>query len=298
MAAIEVRGLRKSYRGVVALDGLDLTVPEGGVFGFLGPNGAGKTTTIRALVGHLRAAGAISLLGVDVPGGLAAVIDRVGALVEQPSFFPGFSGRTNLELLARARGFPLGRVEAALEAVGLADRAGSRFNSYSLGMKQRLGVAAVLLKEPELLVLDEPSNGLDPAGMAEMRSMIRRLAAEGRTVFVSSHLLAEVEHLADEIVVLNRGKLVATGTLSTLQKAGTSVRTAAPDRLTQLLTSAGGTVHTGHGGRARGPRRRHRRDRGPCLCRRDRAPRTDPTGRLARRAFPWLDEQRQHRQHR
>jgi ABC-2 type transport system ATP-binding protein len=223
MAAIEVRGLRKSYRGgVVALDGLDLTVPEGGVFGFLGPNGAGKTTTIRALVGHLRATGSISLLGVDVPRALGSVIDRVGALVEQPSFFPGFTGRTNLELLARSRGFPRSRVETALETVGLTERAGSRFNSYSLGMKQRLGVAAVLLKDPELLILDEPSNGLDPAGMAEMRTMIRRLAAEGRTVFVSSHLLPEVQHTCDRVAVVARGRCVASGSVAELLRGGVS----------------------------------------------------------------------------
>jgi len=254
MAAIEVRGLRKSYRGVVALDGLDLTVPEGGVFGFLGPNGAGKTTTIRALVGHLRASGAISLLGVEVPGGLASVIDRVGALVEQPSFFPGFSGRANLELLARARGFPLERVDAAIEAVGLTERAGSRFNSYSLGMKQRLGVAAVLLKEPDLLILDEPSNGLDPAGMAEMRTMIRRLAAEGRTVFVSSHLLSEVQQTCDHVAVVARGRCVATGSVADLLRGAVSrYRVAVPggeperNAASAVLQQQGFEVYAGDG---------------------------------------------------
>jgi ABC-2 type transport system ATP-binding protein len=222
VAAIEVRGLRKSYRGVVALDGLDLAVPVGGVFGFLGPNGAGKTTTIRALVGHLRASGSISVLGAEVPGALARVIDRVGALVEQPSFFPGFSGRTNLELLARSRGFARSRVDAALETVGLTQRAGSRFTSYSLGMKQRLGVAAVLLKDPELLILDEPSNGLDPGGMAEMRTMIRRLAAEGRTVFVSSHLLSEIQQTCDHVAVVARGRCVASGSVAELLRGGVS----------------------------------------------------------------------------
>jgi ABC-2 type transport system ATP-binding protein len=222
VAAIEVRGLRKTYRGVVALDGLDLTVPVGGVFGFLGPNGAGKTTTIRALVGHLRATGSISVLGAEVPGGLAGVIDRVGALVEQPSFFPGFSGRTNLELLARSRGFPPARVDDALEAVALTERAGTRFSGYSLGMKQRLGVAAVLLKDPELLILDEPSNGLDPAGMAEMRTMIRRVAAEGRTVFVSSHLLAEIQQTCDHVAVVARGRCVASGSVADLLRGGVS----------------------------------------------------------------------------
>jgi len=254
VAAIEVRGLRKAYRGVVALDGLDLTVPEGGVFGFLGPNGAGKTTTIRALVGHLRASGSISLLGVEVPGGLARVIDRVGALVEQPSFFPGFSGRTNLQLLAGARGLPAERVDTALEAVGLTERGGSRFSSYSLGMKQRLGVAAVLLKEPELLILDEPSNGLDPGGMAEMRTMIRRLAAEGRTVFVSSHLLSEVQQLCDRVAVVARGRCVASGAVADLLRGGVSrYRVVVPggelerNSASAVLQQEGFEVHAGDG---------------------------------------------------
>jgi ABC-type multidrug transport system ATPase subunit len=254
VAAIEVRGLRKTYRGVVALDGLDLTVPEGGVFGFLGPNGAGKTTTIRALVGHLRASGSIAVLGAEVPGHLASVIDRVGALVEQPSFFPGFSGRTNLELLARSRGFPEARVGEALAAVGLTDRAGSRFTSYSLGMKQRLGVAAVLLKDPELLILDEPSNGLDPAGMAEMRTMIRRLAAEGRTVFVSSHLLSEVQQTCDHVAVVARGRCVATGSVTDLLRGGVSrYRVVVPggelerNSASAVLQQHGLTVHAGDG---------------------------------------------------
>jgi ABC-2 type transport system ATP-binding protein len=239
---------------VVALDGLDLTVPEGGVFGFLGPNGAGKTTTIRALVGHLRASGSISLLGAEVPRRLAAVADRVGALVEQPSFFPGFSGRTNLQLLARSRGFPLARVEAALDAVGLTERAGSRFTSYSLGMKQRLGVAAVLMKEPELLILDEPSNGLDPAGMAEMRTIIRGVAAEGRTVFVSSHLLSEVQHTCDHVAVVARGRCVATGSVAELLRGGTSrYRVVVPggelerNTASAALQQAGFDVHAGDG---------------------------------------------------
>jgi ABC-type multidrug transport system ATPase subunit len=254
VAAIEVRGLRKSYRGVVALDGLDLTVPDGGVFGFLGPNGAGKTTTIRALVGHLRATGSISVLGADVPAALPTVVDRVGALVEQPSFFPGFSGRTNLQLLASSRGFLPARVDAALEAVGLTDRAGSRFSSYSLGMKQRLGVAAVLLKDPELLILDEPSNGLDPAGMAEMRTMIRRLAADGRTVFVSSHLLAEVQQTCDHVAVVARGRCVATGSVAELLRGGVArYRVLVPggeperNRATALLQQHGLDVHAGEG---------------------------------------------------
>jgi ABC-2 type transport system ATP-binding protein len=226
MAAIEISGLRKVYgsrRPVVALDGLDLEVPPGGVFGFLGPNGAGKTTTIRAMVGHLRASsGRIRLLGADVADSLATVIDQVGAFVEQPSFFPGFSGRRNLTLLARSRGFPPARVEQVLDAVGLSERAGDRFAGYSLGMKQRLGVAAVLLKDPRLLILDEPTNGLDPAGMLEMRTLIRRLAAEGRTVFVSSHLLSEVQQTCDQVAVVARGRCVASGPVADLLRGEVS----------------------------------------------------------------------------
>lgn len=226
MAAIEIEGLRKTYRArrgtVTALDGLDLQVPEGGVFGFLGANGAGKTTTIRALVGHLRARGSIRMLGAEIPGSLPSVIDRVGALVEQPSFFPGFTARRNLALLARARGLPPSRVDETLDTVGLHDRADSRLATYSLGMKQRLGVAAALLKDPELLILDEPANGLDPEGIKEMRELLRRLGSEGRTVFVSSHILGEVQQLCDRVAIIARGRSVATGTVEELLSGGPS----------------------------------------------------------------------------
>jgi ABC-2 type transport system ATP-binding protein len=221
VAAIEARGLVKEYRGsrgaVKALDGLDLEVPEGGVFGFLGANGAGKTTTIRAVVGHLVAnGGTMRVLGAEIPKALPKIIDRVGALVEQPLFFPGFSGRRNLELLARSRKFPRSRVDSVLETVGLAPRADSRFATYSLGMKQRLGVAAVLLKEPELLILDEPANGLDPEGILEMRTLLRELAGQGRTVFVSSHLLAEVQQTCDRVAIVAHGRTIASGTVHEL----------------------------------------------------------------------------------
>jgi ABC-2 type transport system ATP-binding protein len=225
VTAIEIVGLAKNYRtrrgAVRALDGLDLSVPEGGVFGFLGPNGAGKTTAIRALVGHLRAnRGSVHVLGTEVPGSLARVIDRVGALVETPSFFPAFSGRRNLELLARARGMALPQVTNAIELVGLADRADSRVAGYSLGMRQRLGVAAALLKDPELLILDEPANGLDPPGMRAMRELVRELGRSGRTVFVSSHLLSEVEQTCDRLAIVNRGRCVATGTVDEILRTG------------------------------------------------------------------------------
>jgi ABC-2 type transport system ATP-binding protein len=219
-AAVEIAGLRKVYgskRPVAAVDGLDLTVPEGGVFGFLGPNGAGKTTTIRAMVGHLRAtSGSITLLGADVDHALPTVIDQVGAFVEQPSFFPGFSGRRNLELLAGSRRFARAAAQQSLETVGLADRADSRVSAYSLGMRQRLAIAAVLMKDPRLLILDEPANGLDPAGILEMRNLLRRLGGEGRTVFVSSHLLSEVQQTCDRVAVVARGRCVASGRVEEL----------------------------------------------------------------------------------
>jgi ABC-2 type transport system ATP-binding protein len=227
MAAIEITDLRMSYRtrrgSVRALDGLDLVVPEGGVFGFLGANGAGKTTTIRALLGlSPGASGRMRILGTDVPSNLNAVIDGVGALVEAPSFFPNFTGRRNLQLLAQARGFPRRRVDETLETVGMSARADTRFATYSLGMKQRLGVAAALLKDPQLLILDEPANGLDPSGILQMRNLLRGLGAEGRTVFVSSHILSEVQQMCDRVAVVHRGKCITSGTVHELLQGGQS----------------------------------------------------------------------------
>jgi ABC-2 type transport system ATP-binding protein len=217
LTAIEIVGLRKSFRrrlgrANVAIDGLYLRVPAGGVYGFLGPNGSGKTTTIRCLLGLVRPdEGECRMLGANTRSGLAEVVDRVGSIVETPSFFGGFSGRANLELLAGARGFARARIDDALDRVGLADRAGDRFRTYSLGMKQRLGLAAVLIKDPEVLVLDEPANGLDPAGLKEIRDLLRSLADEGRTVFLSSHLLGEVQAICDSVAILSRGRCIAQG---------------------------------------------------------------------------------------
>jgi ABC-2 type transport system ATP-binding protein len=218
VSVIEVRGAHKTYRRwrkppERALDGLDLVVPPGGVHGFLGPNGSGKTTTIRMLLGLIRAdAGEMRLLGQPVPQALPQVIGGVGALVETPLFFPNFSGRRNLRLLAQTAGVASPRVEECLEIVGLRDRADDRFAGYSLGMKQRLGIAAALLKAPRLLILDEPSNGLDPAGIREVRELIRQLGADGRTtVFLSSHQLAEVQQICDSVSILARGRCVVTG---------------------------------------------------------------------------------------
>jgi ABC-2 type transport system ATP-binding protein len=217
VAVIEVERLHKEYRRLrggrtVAVAGLDLSVPEGGVFGFLGPNGAGKTTTIRCLLGLVSASsGRLRLLGEDVPRGLPSVLGRVGSIVETPTMFPRFSGRRNLEILGTIQGVGRSAVVDALQTVGLAERADDRVKTYSLGMKQRLGIAAALLKDPALLILDEPANGLDPAGIVEVRELVRRLGAEGRTVFVSSHILSEIQLFADRVAILARGKLVTEG---------------------------------------------------------------------------------------
>ncbi len=215
--AIEIRGLHKAYRGLrsaptVAVDNLDLDVPLGGVHGFLGPNGAGKTTTIRCLLGLVApTAGTLSVLGHDATTDLQAVISRVGALVESPKFFPAFTGRRNLELVGAVARISGSEIDRVLEEVGLADRGHDRFGEYSLGMKQRLAVAGALLKQPDLLILDEPANGLDPAGIKEIRELIRRYGATGATVFVSSHQLAEVQLMCDTVAIINRGRLVTMG---------------------------------------------------------------------------------------
>jgi len=217
MAMIEIEGLRKEFRRLrggrtVAVDGLDLSVPEGGVFGFLGPNGAGKTTTIRCLLGLVRpSSGRLSLLGADVGRALPSVIGRVGSIVEAPAMFPRFSGRRNLEILARIHGEGDAAIDASLERVGLRDRAMDPVKAYSLGMKQRLAIAATLLRDPSLLILDEPANGLDPAGIVEVRELLRSLGAEGRTIFVSSHILSEVQQTADHVAIVAKGKLITAG---------------------------------------------------------------------------------------
>ena len=231
-AVIEIEGLRKEYRRLrkpptVALDGLDLEVSEGGVFGFLGPNGAGKTTTIRCLLGLVSAsAGRTRLLGNDVPHGLSRVIQRVGSIVEAPMLFPRFTGRRNLEILGRIDGIARDAVDQALDRVGLTARANDMVRTYSLGMKQRLGIAAALLKDPSLLILDEPANGLDPAGIVEVRDLLRSLGAEGRTVFVSSHILSEVQQVADRVAILARGRMVAAGSVHDVLASGRGARIA------------------------------------------------------------------------
>jgi ABC-2 type transport system ATP-binding protein len=249
MAVIEIEGLRKEYRrfrrpSTLALAGLDLAVPEGGVYGVLGPNGSGKTTTIRCLLALVRAsAGRARVLGAETPHALSTVIDRIGSIVETPALYPRFSGRRNLELLGRINGIGPHKVKETLALVGLADRADDRVRTYSLGMRQRLGIAAALLKDPELVILDEPANGLDPAGIKEVRELIRRLGREGRTVFVSSHILSEVAQTCDRVAILSRGRTVASGSvadvLQTGQTAGLLVRVADADGAERALRGAG-----------------------------------------------------------
>ena len=215
---IEIEGLRKEYwrrsGRTVAVDGLDLSVAEGSIYGFLGPNGSGKTTTIRMMLGLVRpTSGRVRLFGEDVPAALPHALRRVGAIVESPALFPTLSGRENLRILARIDKIGAGHVERVLDQVGLTDRAGDIVRKYSLGMRQRLGLAAALLKDPALVVLDEPANGLDPAGIRQVRELLRTLGREGRTVFVSSHILAEVEHVCDTVAILRRGRCVAAGTV-------------------------------------------------------------------------------------
>lgn len=246
--AIETSALTKRFGSHTAVDQIDLAVPRGAVFGFLGPNGSGKTTTIRMMLGLAAAtSGEIAVLGRTVPRSLHAVLPRVGALVEGPAFYPFLSGAANLRRLdsadrhARPRSREA-RVEHALERVGLTHAAGKKVHAYSLGMKQRLGIANALLGQRDLLVLDEPTNGLDPQGTREVRNLVRSLAADGTTVFVSSHLLAEIEQICTHAAVMSAGRLVAQGTLAALRQGGqTWVRVQTPDvrAASSVLTGLG-----------------------------------------------------------
>jgi ABC-2 type transport system ATP-binding protein len=243
--AVETHGLVKRFGANAAVNGVELLVPRGYAFGYLGPNGAGKTTLIRTLLGLTRAdGGTMSLLGIPVPAERSQALAGVGAIVDEPRFHPHLTGRDNLRLLAAARGGGARqRIGPSLERVGLAERADDKVASYSMGMRQRLGVASCLLGDPELLILDEPMNGLDPAGMHQMRAMITSLVDEGRTVVLSSHLLDEVERTCDAVAIVDRGRVVRQGPIDELIRgAGTlsvQVDCADPGRAARLIDEAG-----------------------------------------------------------
>ena len=245
MYTLEFEYVTKRYGHEVVVDDLTFTVQPGRVTGFLGPNGAGKSTAMKILLDLAKAEHGHATIGGMRYRDMPNPARTVGVVLEPNAFHPARSGRNHLRILADGAGIDPTRIAQLLEDVGLTHAADRHVGGYSLGMRQRLGLAAALLGDPPVLVLDEPGNGLDPQGIRWLRDLLRERAAAGGTVFVSSHLLAEVEHLADEIVVVNHGRLVATGALSTLQQAGTSVRAAAPDALTRLLRSVGATVHTG-----------------------------------------------------
>lgn len=255
---IEIEGLRKTYRRrrgtTVAVDHLDLEVPRGGVFGFLGPNGSGKTTTIRCLLGLARpTAGSLRLLDRSVPQELSDAIRRTGAIVETPALFPTMTARENLRLLGSLDGIGPRRVDAVIDRAGLRERGDDLVRKYSLGMRQRLALAAAMLKDPEILILDEPANGLDPAGMREVRSLLRSLAADGRTVFVSSHILSEIEHTCDRVAILANGRCVAQGTVNeVIRTAGhppsVLVSVADPEAGQRALILAGMAAERANGG--------------------------------------------------
>jgi ABC-2 type transport system ATP-binding protein len=242
--AVVTRGLTKRFGRRLAVDGLDLRIPAGSITGFVGPNGAGKTTTIRMLLGLIRpSAGSGLVLGQRL-GRSRAYLPRVGALIEGPTFYPPLSGHENLMVLARLGGLSKQRVGAVLERVGLTSRGMDPFRTYSLGMRQRLGIAAALLPSPELLVLDEPTNGLDPHGIAEIRSMLRSFADDGMTVFVSSHLLAEIQQVCEHLVVIEAGRLLFQGGVDELLAARGPeliVRTENPGDARYLLALVKGT---------------------------------------------------------
>jgi ABC-2 type transport system ATP-binding protein len=249
MNVIEIGDLHKVYRrlrggSTTALDGLDLVVEQGGVFGFLGPNGSGKTTTIRCLLALSRpTSGSCRILGRDSQTELHKVIARVGSIVEEPALFPTFSGRRNLELLGRLEGIPDRRIDEVLQLTDLSARARHLVKTYSLGMRQRLAIAAALLKDPDVLILDEPANGLDPAGIKEVRQLLKRLGREGHTVFVSSHILSEVQQMCDRVAILAKGRCVATGRVEDVLSRGRAramlVRVDDPQRGAEALNAEG-----------------------------------------------------------
>ena len=250
--AVETHGLTKRFGANVAVNNVELLVPRGCAFGYLGPNGAGKTTLIRVLLGLTHAdAGTMSLLGYPVPKHRDLALARVGAIVDEPRFHGHLTGRQNLQILAAAREpAARDRIGPALERVGILQRANDKVSKYSMGMRQRLGVAACLIGDPELLILDEPMNGLDPAGMADMREMIISLVAEGRTVVLSSHLLDEVERTCDAVAIVDRGKVVRQGPITELLAGATlalQIECSDPDRARSLVdaTRIGAHIEVG-----------------------------------------------------
>jgi ABC-2 type transport system ATP-binding protein len=249
--AVSTAGLTKRFGDRVVVDDVALAIPPKSVCGFVGPNGAGKTTTIRMLLGLVRpTSGSGTILGGSLTEP-ATYLDKVGALIESPAFYPQLSGRDNLKALARLGRIPLTAVDPVLERSGLLARAGDRYRSYSLGMKQRLGIAAALLPGPELLVLDEPTNGLDPAGIVEMRGLIKSFAGDGITVLVSSHLISEIEQICDYVVMIRAGRLVHQGGVAELRATQQPEFLIAPehdtdrDVLAGLLRQAGYAVTPG-----------------------------------------------------
>src|SRR6201996_7868533 len=243
--AVSTAGLTKRFGDRTVVDGVGLAIPRGSVCGFVGPNGAGKTTTIRMLLGLVRpTSGGGTILGGDLAEP-ASYLPKVGALIESPAFSPQLSGRDNLKALARLGRLPLTAVDPVLERSGLLARAGDKYRSYSLGMKQRLGIAAAMLAGPRLLILDEPTNGLDPAGIVEMRSLIRSFAEDGITVLVSSHLISEIEQICDYVVMIRAGRLVHQGSVDVLRATQQAEFLVAPEhdvdreRLAGLLQQAG-----------------------------------------------------------
>jgi ABC-2 type transport system ATP-binding protein len=228
---IETEGLTKRYGPITAVDDLALRVPRDGVFGLLGPNGSGKTTTLSMLLGLVRPdGGTLRLFGEDVHHRHSRALRRVGAIVDGPAFYPGMSGRDNLRFFQMiGRGQGPGELDRVMETVGLSDRAGSEYHTYSMGMRQRLGIAYALLGDPELLFLDEPTNGLDPAGVVDVRNLIARLGGDGRTVVLCSHLLHEVEQVCDRVAILVHGRLLAEGSVRELLQQRGSVRVKTTD---------------------------------------------------------------------
>jgi ABC-2 type transport system ATP-binding protein len=245
---LSIDHVTKNYDGRAAVDDLSFVVEPGRVTGFLGPNGAGKSTTMKVLLGLASATSGHATIGGLTYSELPDPTRTVGASVESDAFHPGRSGRNHLRILADATDIPLQRVDDVLELVELSEAADRRAGAYSLGMKQRLGLAAALLCDPPVLVLDEPGNGLDPQGIRTLRNLLRSRAAAGDTVLVSSHLLGEVEQLADDVVVVNRGRLVTQGSLADLRQSASLVRSASPETLQAALEREGGIVETGQPG--------------------------------------------------